>query len=460
MPTLVFDGDCSFCRMWVGYWRLLTGDRVEYVPYQSVAASRFPDVPLEDFRRSVQFFSDNGHSSGAEAVFNLLAKGAKARWPLWVYRHVPGVAPLTEAAYRLIAANRNAGYKITRALWGKTVEPPSYSTASGIFARVIALVYLIALASFGRQVRGLIGEQGIQPVTEFFSEVTRQFGSGGFWQVPSLFWWVRGDFGLESIVWGGAVIAAVSAVARPHTSGQKAAFVLLFIYYLSIVNAGQIFMGFQWDYLLLEAGFLAIFLKPTWSRTFLFRWLLFRLMFESGIVKLTSHDPTWRSLTALQYHYQTQPLPTPLAWYMHQAPLWFLKASTFSVFIVELVLPWFIFGPRRLKHVAAWGTIALQTMILLTGNYTFFNVLTIGLCVFLFDDASFRRKPSLRRPVHTNRWVSVVLTTLILILSLTGLGGMFGFNAPRFLYSAIAPFGPYGNCEPVWPVREHDYDAP
>jgi lipase maturation factor 1 len=452
-PTLVFDGDCSFCRIWIGYWQSLTGDRVEYVPYQS-AASRFPEVPLEDFRKSVQFFENGRLFSAAEAVFHLLSYSAKGTgnttWPLSIYRHVPGFAPLAEAAYRFVAAHRNAGYQVTRALWGTKLEPATYSISSSIFARAIALIYLIAFASFGRQVRGLIGDQGIQPVTEFFTQAIRVFGPNAFWHVPTVFWWIHSEFGLESIVWGGATIAAVCAIGRPHTSGQKAAFVLLFIYYLSIVNAGQVFMGYQWDFLLLEAGFLAIFLKPTWTRTFLFRWLLFRLMFESGAVKLLSHDISWRNLTALAVHFQTQPLPTPLAWYMMQAPLWFLKASTVAVFVVELGLPILIFGPRRLKQIAGWGMIALQILILLTGNYTFFNLLTIALCLFLFDDAFWtglrKRRSEPRRPVpvHANSYVSATLFALIMLVSLVGFASVFGFNAPAAVNSAIAPAGSFG----------------
>ena len=450
-PVLVFDGDCSFCRAWIGYWKELTGGRVEYVPYQE-AAGKYPDVPVEEFRNAVQLFAAGSRYSAAEAVFHLLtyADGPAlfTRGPIWLYKHLAVFSALTEFGYRLIAKHRGAGYWLTRALWGTAPSPATWKVASSIFARAIAAVYLVAFISCGTQVRGLIGERGIQPVAEFFTQVARQFGSNGFWQVPSLFWWVRSDFGLESIVWGGAVIAAVCAIGRPHTSGQKAAFVLLYIYYLSVVSAGQIFMGYQWDYLLLEAGFLAIFLRPTWTRTFLFRWLLFRLMFESGAVKLLSHDPTWRGLTALSYHFQTQPLPTPLAWYMHQAPLWFLQFSTLFVFVVELVLPFLIFGPRRLKHVAAWGTIALQLMILLTGNYTFFNILTIALCLFLFDDASFRKKRSqlLARPhlAYANSYVSAVVVTIILIASLDGLAGMFGFNTPAVVSAAVAPVGPFG----------------
>lgn len=448
-PVLVYDGDCSFCKIWVGYWQALTGERVEYAPYQK-AASRFPDVPRADFQRAVQFFEGDAHYSGAEAAFHLMASVDGGFWnaPLWLYLHLPGCAPVTEFFYRLVAANRNAGYWVTRALWGKKVQPPTYKVASSLFARAIALVYLIAFISFGRQVRGLIGEQGIQPVTEFLAEVSRQFGSRAFWAVPTVFWWVHSEYALEMIVWSGAVVAAVAAIGRPHTPGQKAAFVLLFVYYVSIVNGGQIFMGYQWDFLLLEAGFLAIFLKPAFGRVWLFRWLLFRLMFESGCVKLLSHDPTWRNLTALAYHYETQPLPTPIAWYMFQAPLWFQKISTASVFVAELGLPILMFGPRRLKQIAAAGTILLQTLIILTGNYTFFNYLTIALCLFLLDDAFFRnvrmRPPKQPKPLRANRTLSAVLAALILAISLPELLGMFGVQQPEIADVLIARTSPFG----------------
>jgi predicted DCC family thiol-disulfide oxidoreductase YuxK len=466
--VLVFDGDCSFCRIWIGYWKELTGDKIEYVPYQT-DAGRFPDIPVSEFQKAVQLFDGEAHYAGAEAVFHLLASRPDCRWALWIYRHVPGIAPIAEALYRFIAAHRNAGYRVTQALWGRRVEPPTYTIACSWFARAIALIYLFAFVSFGRQVRGLIGADGIQPVTEFFTEVIRQLGPHPFWQVPTVFWWIHSELGLESIVWGGAVIAGVAAIGRPHTSGQKAAFVLLFIYYLSIVNAGQIFMSYQWDYLLLETGFLAIFLKPVFTRVWLFRWLLFRLMFESGAVKLLSHDPTWRNLTALAVHYQTQPLPTPIAWYLFQAPLWFQKGSTAFVFVAELGLPFLMWGPRRLKQIAAFGTIGLQVLICLTGNYTFFNLLAIALCLFLFDDAFFRnlrrtgtrKNPDMRLSAaspptrtnaagsrmsvtYTNRGISQALFGLVMILSLIGLAGMFGVRVPNAVSAAVSPFGPYG----------------
>jgi hypothetical protein len=176
--------------------------------------------------------------------------------------------------------------------------------------------------------------------------------------------------------------------------------------YLSLVTVGQDFLSFQWDILLLETGFLAIFLapwrplEPPWrpgtSRVsitvvWLERWLLFRLMFLSGAVKLLSDDPTWRNHTALDYHYWTQPLPTPVAWYAAQLPAWFQRMSVVSVFALELGIPFLIFTPRRFRQFGAGLIVGLQLLIALTGNYCFFNLLTIVLCILLLDDSFLSR---------------------------------------------------------------------
>ena len=178
--------------------------------------------------------------------------------------------------------------------------------------------------------------------------------------------------------------------------------VLLFVLYLSLTIAGQTFLSFQWDILLLETGFLAIFFAPFCWRIsadqnapisrighFLLKLLLFKLMLMSGVVKLTSGDDSWWNLTALNYHYETQPLPTVLGWWAHQSPEWFRKVSTFFVLFVETVVPFFIWAPRRLRHIACALLILLQILIALTGNYCFFNLLTIALCLLLIDDAAF-----------------------------------------------------------------------
>jgi hypothetical protein len=160
--------------------------------------------------------------------------------------------------------------------------------------------------------------------------------------------------------------------------------------------AGQDFLGFQWDALLLEAGLLAVLLAPRGIRRrqpgpaplliiWMYRWLLFRLMFGSGVVKLRSGDPTWRSLTALQYHYETQPLPTWLGFYAHHLPARVHVASAAVMFLIELVLPWLIWLPGRWRRLPLVGFVAFQILIAATGNYAFFNLLTIALCVFLAD---------------------------------------------------------------------------
>ena len=182
--------------------------------------------------------------------------------PLWLYLHLPGFAEITEWIYRFIAAHRNAGYRITRALWGKRVEPSHLQRRVLFFARAIALDLPHRLHLFrspgqrpdrraGNPTGHRIPRRGHPPVRR----AGVLAGPDHFLVDPQRVW-------ARIHRWGGAVVAGVAAIGRPHTPGQKAAFVLLFVYYLSIVNGGQIFMGYQWDFLLLEAGFLAIFLKP------------------------------------------------------------------------------------------------------------------------------------------------------------------------------------------------------
>jgi hypothetical protein len=180
--------------------------------------------------------------------------------------------------------------------------------------------------------------------------------------------------------------------------------VLLYLCYLSLTIAGQDFFSFQWDILLLEAGFLAIFFAPwTWRLKpkeeapisglglFLLKVLLFKLMLMSGVVKLTSGDDCWWNLTALNYHYETQPLPTVLGWWAHQSPEWFRKFSTGFILAVEVFAPFFIWLPRRARLLGCGFLVLLQVLIAATGNYAFFNLLTIALCLLLVDDAIWLR---------------------------------------------------------------------
>jgi len=395
-PLMVFDGECGFCRAWIDYWKDLTGQRAEYAPYQQVAA-HFPEVPTADFAAAVQIFLPDGEQrSGAHAAFTAMAFGRKTS-PLWAYEHVPGFAAISEVVYRTIAAHREAGFKITKLLWGVPVRRQTYALSTELFLRALGIIYLIAFVSFGVQASGLIGSHGIYPVAQTIEAARRYYGEGALRLLPSVFFLNTSDRFVAAVWIAGAAMGLLLALGI----ARRMACVVAFILYLSISTVGQAFMSFQWDALLLETGFLAIFLG--WSNlvSWMFRWLLFRLMFMSGVVKLASGDPTWRPLTALCYHYQTQPLPTPLAWYMHQLPSWFQAFSTAVVLAVELGVPFLIWFPRRVRLLAAGILILFQVLILLTGNYAFFNLLTIALCLWLVDDARWmtglRTRASLAR---------------------------------------------------------------
>ena len=290
------------------------------------------------------------------------------------------------------------------------------------FSRALAIIYAIAFVSFGVQVKGLIGADGILPAAGFLDSLQRQLGASAYWHVPTVFWLNHSDGALVGVCWVGASIAVGSLFLAAHGVWQRAAFVSLYVLYLSLVSVGRDFMGFQWDALLLETGFLAIFLANDRWRVLLFQILLFKLMLESGLAKLISHDETWRNLTALTYHWETQPLPTVLAWYVSHWPLWFQKLSCALMFVVELVVPFCMFGPRKLQYVAAGATAGFQVLILLTGNYTYFNWLTIALCLLLLPAREVGRA--------ANRYVSVGLVVLFGLIWSTGIGAQFAvFNS-------------------------------
>ena len=357
-PLLIYDGDCRFCIYWARYWQRLTGHRVNYAPYQEVAA-QYPEIPLAAFQRAVQYIAPDGKiASGAEAAFLTLSHASGKRFWLTLYRHLPGFAAIAELMYSFVASHRSAFYRPSLWLWGRDYEPPRFDLVSWLFLRVIGLIYLAAFVSFGVQALGLIGSHGILPLSEFAKAVRSQLASASYWRVPMVFWLDQSDFAIQAACWAGAALSLLLIFdVLPRLS-------LFFLYalYLSLFYAGQEFMGFQWDLLLLESGFLALLLSmATKPGIWLLRWLLFRFMFLSGAVKLLSGDRTWANLSALSYYFQTEPLPTPLAWYAHHLPQDVLAAATAATLVIELALPLLIFCPRRLRFVAASG-------ILLSGS--------------------------------------------------------------------------------------------
>jgi len=401
-PLLLFDGDCGFCRFWVARWRTTTRGQVDFAPAQE-AASHFAQVTAEACKRSTHLVTPEGEVyGGAEAVFRMLAYVPGHGWTLAFYRHAPGARPLSEAAYRFVASHRVFFSKLTQLGWGRDPGPSSYVLSRSVFLRLLGLVYVIAFLSLRVQIVGLIGAHGILPVGDLLQAVQRNFGSEGYRLFPTLAWISSSDASLKLLCNFGALFGVL--VVLGIVTGPTLA--LAWLCYLSLVTVGQEFLSYQWDILLLEAGFLAIFLAP-WSPVeppwrshsssvsstvvWLARWLLFRLMFLSGAVKLLSGDPTWHNLTALEYHYWTQPLPTPVAWYAAQLPASFQKISVAGVYTIELGVPFLIFTPPRFRRIGAGLIVGFQLLIALTGNYCFFNLLAICLCVLLLDDSFFSR---------------------------------------------------------------------
>lgn len=402
-PLMIYDGDCNFCKFWISRWQRSTAGRVDYIASQDPqVAKQFSELPREWFAEAVQLIETDGRVySGAEAVFRSLTYSPFKELPLWTYEHVPGVAPATEWAYHFVAQRREGFSFLTRLLWGREGALPTHSLVRWVFLRLLGIIYLIAFVSLGTQILGLAGSNGIVPAGEFMESARLHFdhayaGLERYHELPTLCWFSASDGFLRFLCVAGAVL---SVLLIANLAPALCLF-LLWLIYLSLTTVCGVFLGFQWDALLLETGLLAIFLAPlklfSWpataaapSRTvlWLLRWLLFRLMFESGAVKLLSGDATWRKLTALNFHYETQPLPTWIAWYAHQLPAGIQTACVFIMFVIELVAPFLILAPRRLRFVGCWLLILLQVVILLTGNYCFFNLLTIALCLLLLDDA-------------------------------------------------------------------------
>ncbi|XP_068257771.1 lipase maturation factor 2 [Nyctibius grandis] len=316
-----------------------------------------------------------------------------------------------------------------------------------LFLAGLAAAYLAAFASLYVQIPGLYGRDGILPARR----VLRLSGKGlweRLWDLPTLLWLspslgLDTELGMELLCLLGVLASFGALLLEPLRDSLL--FALLWVLYLSLYQVGQVFLYFQWDSLLLEAGFLAVLVaplrplawrSPAWRAhdgvTFwLVRWLLFRLMFASGVVKLTSRCPTWWGLTALTYHYETQCIPTPGAWFAHQLPGWFQKLSVVATYVIEIAVPLLFFAPlRRLRLFAFYSQVLLQVLIILTGNYNFFNMLTIVLACSLLDEEHAGRWLGRAKRRHASAWPP----------------------SPGSLLSALLELGTYG-CLLYWSVR-------
>jgi len=311
---------------------------------------------------------------------------------------------------------------------------PTYVLSRWLFLRLLGVVYFVAFVSLALQITGLVGEHGILPATGFLQQAHAAYGSAAYRLFPTVCWLGAGDGMLRALGWGGAALALllVAGVA------QAPVLLLLWLCYLSLAVVGQAFLWFQWDGLLLETGLLAVLYAPTQlgpslarerAPSAIMRWLVwalvFRLMFLSGITKLVSGDPMWRHLTALDYHFWTQPLPPWPAWYAHWLPEWMHRGMTLAIIAIEVLVPWLIVVPERWAgrgaRRAACGLLVFgQLAIALTGNYGFFNLLAIVLCLSLLDDAVLGRVLPVRLAVGDPepRWKQYAIRGLAPLLAL------------------------------------------
>ncbi len=350
---------------------------------------------------------------------------------------------------------------------------PSWLVARWVFLRLLGAIYLAAFASLWMQVDGLLGSHGILPIGEFLGQVREQLGDRGFLAVPTLCWLSPGD-GMLHLLCATGCAASVLLILNLAPAAMLA---LLFVSWLSLQAVGQDFLAFQWDILLLEAGFLALWLAPLGLRPgagaapprparWLLAWLLFRLMFASGAVKLLSGDPLWRGLTALTVHYQTQPIPTPAAWYAHQLPPSFHVLCCRLLFGIELGAPFLIAAPRPARLGGVALLVLLQALILLTGNYAYFNWLTLGLILLLLDDAAWPAwlRTRLRPVAGAREWPAAVTLPVAVLLAVSSLVGFTGqMRLPvswprpaRSLYETCTGFrvtGGYGLFAVMTPTR-------
>jgi hypothetical protein len=301
-----------------------------------------------------------------------------------------------------------------------------------VFLRGMAAIYLVAFLVAANQFRPQLGEQGMLPIHRFVQEVP-------FQRSPSLFHLRSSDRFVATVAWTGVALAAIALAGGADTAplwGSMAIWALLWVLYLSIVNVGQTWYSFGWETLLLEAGFLAIFLGPSDIAPpvlvlWLLRWLLFRVEFGAGLIKLRG-DPCWRDLTCLRYHHETQPMPGPLSWWFHRLPMPFHRVEVAANHVAQLVVPWCLFLPQPYAGAAALVIIVTQSWLVLSGNFSWLNVITITLATSVLGGSMLDRVLSVSPPetlTSSPGWHQAAVLALAVVI------GVLSYRPARNLVS-------------------------
>jgi hypothetical protein len=353
---------------------------------------------------------------------------------------------------------------------------PTYWLTRFLILRLLGAVYAVGFLVAAQQILPLIGSDGLMPVGLFLDRVGQILGSShaGFLRLPSLFWLIHSDAALLVAAWTGFILSCVVAAGFANA----VLLTILWGLYMSFVHIGQDWYGYGWEVQLLETGFLAIFLCPLFdARPFprsepplpilwLFRWLIFRMMLGAGLIKIRG-DPAWRDFTALYYHFETQPLPNPLSRWLHYLPKPVLRFGVGFNHLAELVAPWLVFWPRLARLIGGGIIIAFQGVLILSGNLSFLNWLTIIPALACFDDGLWSKilpKPLVRRaelaaktgrlsrPASVTAWIVV---SLVAFLSIQPVANMLSPNQimntsfdPLDLVNTYGAFGTVGRERP------------
>lgn len=364
-----------------------------------------------------------------------------------------------------IDADVSEDSELLRVGWGGGPRE-SHLVSRFIFLRGMGLVYCIAFACLLFQFEALIGQDGLLPVTRYLDRIEPHTS---FWDWPTVFWFGSSD----AVLRAGAVLGLLLSVGVLAGIENGLVMCVLWLLYMSFVHVGQIFWGYGWEILLLEAGFLSVFLCPVRSVgpmraaspppllvIWAFYWLCFRVMFGAGLIKLRGDD-CWTDLTCLVHHYETQPIPNPLSPLLHAMPVWFHKGGVLCNHLVELLAPWMLLGPRRLRIVGALSIIAFQLVLILSGNLSFLNWLTIVVCLPCFDDRFWRgllpRVPALvGRELEAPKARMVVTAVFALLVCVLSIGPVLNMLSPRQAmntsfdpYHLVNSYGAFGSVGKV-----------
>jgi len=355
-------------------------------------------------------------------------------------------------------------------------SPPTYWLTRFVVLRLLGLVYFVAFLVFCFQAMPLIGSQGLTPAADYLRHIAAGTSSPSevFWSLPSIFWLDCSD---RALTLAGRAGVLLSLLVLCGFANAIIMFVL-WVLYLSIVHVGQLWYGYGWEIQLCETGLLATFLCPLLDgRPFprrppptlviwLLRWLCFRIMLGAGLIKLRG-DPCWQDLTCLQFHYETQPVPGPLSRFFHFQPAWLAALGILFNHLVELVAPWFVFGPRLTRQIAGLLLLAFQVLLISSGNLSFLNWLTMVPILTCFDDSALRgvlprglvaraqRAAAHAVPSLTLQGAALAYATIVSVLSIAPVRNLLSsqqaMNGSFEALSIVNTYGAFGSVSRVRP---------